>query len=161
MNPQNEAVSLLLRLPATTLADLGHALSEGALCHGFSSQSLIPLVGNQARAIDQALRTLNSDGSNQIAAGLLCQSLGRALAERDAVEGSVQLVISGPEVAGTPVIDTQTTIMSLFEEANEEVLISSYVFHDARKFFQRLAEKYDANPAFRITFFVDLSHRRD
>lgn len=161
MNEGNEAVSVLLGLPASTLGDLGNALSDGTLRHGFSSQSLLPFVGDQARGVDQALRALISTVSNQTAVALLCQSLGRALAERDAAERSVQLVLSGPEVAGTPVIDTQTTVMSLFEEASEEVLISSYVFHNACEFFQRLAEKYDANPAFRVTFLVDLSHRRD
>jgi phosphatidylserine/phosphatidylglycerophosphate/cardiolipin synthase-like enzyme len=58
-------------------------------------------------------------------------------------------------------MDTKTTVMSLFEEATEEVFITSYVFHEAAEFFALLAEKSDANPNFRVTFVVDLTHRRE
>ena len=51
-------------------------------------------------------------------------------------------------------------MLSLFEEAKEEVFISSYVFYQAADFFKILAEKLDADPRFQVTFVVDLSHRR-
>jgi phosphatidylserine/phosphatidylglycerophosphate/cardiolipin synthase-like enzyme len=161
MSAQDEAVGVLLRLPSTTLAELGRALSGGTLRHGFSRQALLPFAGDQAGEVEQALRSLAAAGFNLTTAALLCESLARALAERDATERSIQLVLSGPEVAGTPVVDTRTTVLSLFEEANEEVMISSYVFHEAAEFFQRLAEKHDADPNFRVTFIVDLTHRRE
>lgn len=161
MSAQDEAVGVLLRLPSTTLAELGRALSGGTLRHGFSRQALLPFAGDQSGEVEQALRGLAAAGFNLTTTAMLCESLGRALAERDAAERSIQLILSGPEVAGTPVVDTRTTVLSLFEEAAAEVLISSYVFHAAAEFFQRLAEKYDADPSFRVRFVVDLSHRRD
>lgn len=160
MSVQDEAVAVLLRLPSATLRELGRALSAGTLRHGFSRQSLLPFAGDQAGEVEQALRGI-TEGFDLPTLGLLCASLGRALAERDAAEGDTQLVLSGPEVAGTPVVDTRTTVLSLFEEAKEEVMISSYVFYEAAEFFRLLAEKHDASSAFRVTFFVDLSHRRD
>jgi hypothetical protein len=160
MNSNDEAISVLLRLPSSTLIELGRALSDGTLRHGFSPQTLLSFAGDQAKQVDQAFRNLMTSGFGIATAGLLCQGLGRALAERDQNERNVQLVLSGPEVPGTPVVDTRTTVMSLFEEACEEVLISSYVFHDAAEFFKRLAAKHDENPAFRVIFLVDLSHRR-
>jgi hypothetical protein len=51
--------------------------------------------------------------------------------------------------------------MRRFEEASEEVLITSCVFHEAAEFFTVLAEKGDANPGFRVTFVVDMPHRRE
>jgi phosphatidylserine/phosphatidylglycerophosphate/cardiolipin synthase-like enzyme len=86
--------------------------------------------------------------------------LAGALYERDKVEQSFQLVLSGPDVVGTPVVDAKTTVLSLFEEAKEEVFISSYVFYQAAEFFKILAAKLDADPGFHVTFLVDLSHHR-
>jgi phosphatidylserine/phosphatidylglycerophosphate/cardiolipin synthase-like enzyme len=161
VNAQDDAISTLLRLSASTLTDLGCALSDGTLRYGFSSQALLAFVGNHAASVDDALRALRSGGLNESGLGLFCRTLGRALSERDATERTIQLILSGPEVAGTPVVDTKTTVLSLFEEATKEVLISSYVFHEAAQFFERLAEKYDLNPTFRVTFLVDLSHLRE
>jgi len=161
MTTPHEAISALLGLPASTLSELGRAISHGTLRHGHSPQSLLPFVGERAQVIHQALRRLTDSGFTNATGGLLCESLGSALSERDAAERSIQLVLSGPELVGTPVMDTKTTVLSLFEEASEEVLITSYVFHEAAEFFKVLAEKVDANPGFRVTFVVDLTHRRE
>ncbi|MGE3312798.1 MAG: DISARM system phospholipase D-like protein DrmC, partial [Limisphaerales bacterium] len=158
---RQEAIAALLALPASTLNELGRAMSHGTLRHGHSRQSLLPFVGDRALATDQALRLLADLGFTNTSSGVLCEALGSALSERDTAERSIQLVLSGPELAGTPVMDTRTTVLSLFEEAAEEALITSFVFHDAAEFFSVLAEKADANPEFRVTFVVDLTHRRD
>lgn len=161
MTAQHEVMSALLALPAPTLTELGRALSHGTLRHGHSPQSLLPFVGERAQVIHEALRHLTDSGFTHATAGILCEGLGRALSERDAAERCIQLVLSGPEVAGTPVMDTQTTVLSLFEEASEEVLVTSYVFHEAAGIFKALAEKADAHPGFKVTFVVDLTHRRE
>jgi phosphatidylserine/phosphatidylglycerophosphate/cardiolipin synthase-like enzyme len=160
MNASYEATAVLLRLPAASLAALGAALESGTLRHGFSPKSLQPFCGDAAPAVEQALHHLSQTGFSTASAGILCQALGRALAERDVTERSLQLVLSGPEVVGTPVVDTKTTVLSLFQEAQQEVLITSYVFHQTAAFFSLLAQKHDADPAFRVTFIVDLTHSR-
>jgi len=160
MSEHSAAVSVLLRLPASTLTDLGRALDGGTLRHGFSFQSILSFAGEQANAVEQALRVFLAAGFTLKTLGIFCESLGTTLAERDAAERSITLVLSGPDVAGTPVVDTKTTVLSLFEEATEEVLITSYVFHEAAEFFAKLAEKHDKNPKFHVTFLVDLTHRK-
>lgn len=160
MSTCSEATSALMRLPAATLMALGSALESGTLRHGFSKQGLVPFCGEAANSVDPALRLLCASGFTTMTAGVLCQALGRAIAERDATERSIQLVLSGPEVVGTPVVDTKTTVLSLFEEARQEVLITSYVFHKAAGLFSLLAQKHDQNPNFRVTFVVDLTHSR-
>lgn len=161
MTTQHEAISALIGLPASTLIELGRAISHGTLRHGYSTQSLLPFVGERAQVVYQALRHLTDAGFTNITGGMLCESLGSALLERDTAERSIQLVLSGPELTGTPVMDTKTTVLSLFEEASEEVMITSYVFHEAAEFFKVLAGKADANANFRVTFVVDLTHRRE
>jgi phosphatidylserine/phosphatidylglycerophosphate/cardiolipin synthase-like enzyme len=160
MNAPADAVGTLLQLPAPALTEIGRALAGGILRHGFSAQSLAPFCGPSAVAVNDALRQLSAKEMSLASLGMLCEGLGRALAARDEVERNVQLVLSGPEVTGTPVVDTRTTVMSLFREAVSEVVIASYVFHEAAEFFQHLAEKHDANPEFRVVFLLDLTHRR-
>ena len=156
-----DPVGTLLRLPAPSLTEIGRALSDGVLRYGFSTQALTPFCGPIAAETNDSLQTLAKNGMSLATLGLFCVSLGRALAERDMVERSVELILTGPEVAGAPVVDTRTTVLSLFDEATEEVLISSYVFYEAAEFFRRVAEKHDTIPNFRVMFLVDLSHRRD
>lgn len=158
MSVRDDLMSVLIGLPASTLSQLGAALREGTLRHGFSVQTLFPLVGEAADIVDRTFCALISGGLDQHNLGLLCLGLGRALSERDAAERNIQLVLSGPEVQGTPVTDTKTTVLSLFEEATKEVLISSYVFHEAADLFRTLAAKFSTDEHFKVTFIADLSH---
>jgi phosphatidylserine/phosphatidylglycerophosphate/cardiolipin synthase-like enzyme len=160
MTGKEEAIEQLMRLPAAALKELGAALQEGILRHGFSEQSIFPFVGPHSGPVVDSLFSLQSLGCNSSILGIICAALGSALSRRDEAQNCIQLVLSGPEVTGFPVTDTKTTAMSLFEEAREEVLVTSYVFHEGAEFFQALAEKHDDDPNLRVTFIVDLSHRR-
>jgi phosphatidylserine/phosphatidylglycerophosphate/cardiolipin synthase-like enzyme len=48
----------------------------------------------------------------------------------------------------------------MFEEAREDVIVTSYVFYEARELLAPLAARCNANPDFRARFIVDLSHQR-
>ena len=111
MSLSGDPVATLLRLPATSLTEIGRALSDGVLHYGFSTQALTPFCGPIAAETNDSLRTLAKNGMSLTTLGLFCASLGRALAERDVVERSVELILTGPEVAGTPVVDTRTTVL--------------------------------------------------
>lgn len=160
MNSHDEAMDPLLRLPASALVELGNALSAGVLRYGFSNQTLYSLVGAEAENVERALTALCEESFSLAQMGVFCCGLGRALARREATERDIDLILSGPEVVGTPVVDTRTTVVSLFEQAQMEVIISSYVFHNALETFQSLACKHDADESFRVRFLVDLSHRQ-
>lgn len=160
MTTQDQAIESLMRLPAAALKELGSAFQEGVLRHGFSAQLLFPFAGKDSEVVTASLSLLCNLGCTTTTLGLICSAVGAALSKRDDAERCIQLVLSGPEVTGIPVVDTKTTVMSLFEEAREEVLITSYVFFEAAEFFQALAEKHDKNQNLRVTFIVDLSHRR-
>jgi hypothetical protein len=160
MNTQQEAISALFSIPAPSVCELGRALSHGTLRHGYSLQSLSPFVGERAPIIHQALKFLSELGHTSTSLGLLCEGVGNALLERDSTERSLQLILSGPELTGIPVMDTKTTVMSLFEEAVHDVLITSYVFYDAAEFFELLAKRHDSDKQLRVRFVVDLTHKR-
>jgi phosphatidylserine/phosphatidylglycerophosphate/cardiolipin synthase-like enzyme len=160
MTSSDEAISALLLLPTASLAAIASALIAGTLRYGFSQNSLQPFCGETSATVELALRHFTDSGLTIQNLSTLCHGLASALAERDAAERSIQLVLSGPEVIGTPVVDTKTTVLSLFEEAQQEVLITSYVFHKASEIFAPLAIKHDANPNLQVTFIVDVSHSR-
>lgn len=154
------AFDVLRGLGAARLRELGVALSTGILRHGFSSQSLAPFAGPGAAPLDHALKSLLATGFDHATLGILCQGMSTALAEKESHERNTQLILSGPGLPGVPVMDTRTTVQSLFREAQSEVLITSYVFHQAKEFFRELAVKHDAEPGFQVTFVVDISHRK-
>lgn len=160
MSTPHEATSALMQLPAETLSALGRALESGTLRYGYSKQGLTPFCGAVSGEVEQALKLLESSGFTTSNAGVYCQGLGMALSDRDASWNSLQLALSGPEVPGTPVIDTRTTVSALFEEAQHEVYISSYVFHKTADLFASLARKHDEDPGFKVIFVVDVTHSR-
>lgn len=160
MTSCQQATLALTRLPAATLTAMGRALESGTLRHGYSQQGLAAFCGAEAGSVEEALKFLEASGFAVSAVGVFCQGLGQALADRDDAERTVQLALSGPEVPGTPVVDTRTTVLALFEEAEREVWVTSYVFHKAANLFASLARKHDEDPSFKVTFVVDVTHSR-
>jgi phosphatidylserine/phosphatidylglycerophosphate/cardiolipin synthase-like enzyme len=69
-------------------------------------------------------------------------------------------VLSGPAVPGISVVSTPSMVRGLFEEAKNRVLVSSYVFHEAKDLLAPLAKRMDADPNFEVIFITDLSTRR-
>ncbi len=153
-------VDILLGLHARANGELGRALSEGTLRFGYSTISLRPLVGMQAADVGAAFSQLEKQGHSLASIALLCSALGLAQAERDAAIHGTQLAISGPDVPGIPVFNTQATVASLFSQAEQEVLMTSYVFHSAGEILRPLAQKHDENPNFRVRILLDLTHKR-
>lgn len=156
----NDAIHVLLGLHARANMELGRALSEGTLRFGYSQAALKPLVGAQAAEVCAAFSRLEADGHSLASVALVCRALGLAQAERDAAIHGTQLSISGPDVPGIPIFNTQATVASLFSQAEQEVLMTSYVFHSAGEILRPLAEKHDAEPKFRVRIVLDLTHKR-
>jgi len=85
--------------------------------------------------------------------------------ENQRLSDRVELVWSGPEVAGSMSRDTGVVVRDLFRGARTSVLISNYAFdrpvgdearERARGLFLPLAENMDRNPALRARMFVNV-----
>lgn len=151
---------ILLDLPATTLLELGNALTKGALRFGFSAGSLSPFAGSRSAELAAALQRFTDAGCSLGALGQMCFVLHDAAKRIESAEKSVFPTLSGPEVPGTPVTPTPMIVRALFEEAEHEVIVASYVFHQCADILAPLAEKMETLPDFRVRFIVDLSHQR-
>lgn len=150
----------LLDFPAHTLDALAHSFSHGAMKYGATLSGLSAHLGNQASELLPWFRALEGKGWNSMMLGEYLSALSFARLREEAVQSGVNLVFSGPEVQGSPVIDTPTMVRSLFNEATKDVLVASYVFHSASSLLDPLAKKLDTIPNFRVRFVVDLSHER-
>jgi len=69
------------------------------------------------------------------------------------------LVVSGLDVPGVPTADTYAVVQSLFQEAENEIVLAGYAFHNGKLLFERLAEQKRSRPHLRIIFHVDVPRR--
>lgn len=153
-------LSLLLKLPASTLKEIAEEFREGSLRHGISIGLLTPLVGSMAGSLAGVFHDLSNDGCTTSALAGFCEAMHVAKSRMEKIENDFYLTLSGLDVPGIPVVDTGTVVRSLFEEAKKEVLVSSYVFSHAKELLAPLAARMNANSDFRVRFVLDLTHQR-
>ena len=71
----------------------------------------------------------------------------------------LDLVLSGPEVAGIPTRDTAAVMHALVEKVQQEVILVGYAVHNGRKLFERLAERMQQLPALRVWFCLNIPRK--
>jgi phosphatidylserine/phosphatidylglycerophosphate/cardiolipin synthase-like enzyme len=153
-------LSIFLQFPASTLRECAQSLRGGSLRHGVTAGLLQPLFGSKAADVADQLGKLTSLGCPPPVLAALADALAASQSTTEDALRSVFPVLSGPSVPGVPVIATPTIVRGLFEEAMSKVLVSSYVFHDAKDLLAPLADRMDADPEFDVTIITDLSHAR-
>lgn len=153
-------LSLLMNLPSATLTEMAESLRAGALRHGVTAGTLGKYAGGLAGDLAAGMRAMMQEGCSTEALAAICGVLAGAKRRVERLEEDTFLVLSGPDVAGTTVVDTATVVRTLFAEARRRVLISSYVVFDSDDLLAPLAERMAADPAFEVRFIVDLSHQR-
>ena len=71
----------------------------------------------------------------------------------------LQLVMSGPQVAGLERRDTSVVVSDLFRNARESVLIAGYAVYQGRRVFNELAKRMDELPGLEVRMFLDISRK--
>lgn len=155
-----EPLDSLFDLPESTLLNLAEAFESGPLKHGISTQVLTPFVGKRSAEFALIFIELLESGVTTLVLGRICRAFAAGRALIDSSDQDLFLTLSGPEVAGTPVVDTATVVQALFNEAKTDVILASYVFSHARELLSPLSEKHDADDSFRVRIITDLSHQR-
>jgi hypothetical protein len=139
---------------------LAESLDSGSLRHGISTGLLAPFTGERTAKITEALKGLQAEGTTMRGIAEVCRCLAKARKDIEASTDDTYLTLSGPPVEGIPVVSTPTVVRALFEEARKDVLVTSYVFYDAKELLAPLAARCNGDPQFRVRFIVDLSHQR-
>ena len=158
--PPQHAVEDLLNLPAASLKSLAEALESGPLRVGISPGLLAPYIGADAERMAGIFHSLRAGGCGSDTRAGICRGFYAAKSRMETAGRDLYLTLSGPDVHGTPVVDTGTVARSLFQEAVEQVTICSFVIYPIPDFFTTLAEKMAAKKNFRVRFIVDIAHER-
>ena len=150
----------LLELPAASLKSLAEAFESGPLQKTFSAGLIAPYVGPDSEWATSIFTMLKSGGCGGSALAEICRGLYAAKNRIESSEKNLYIALSGPEVHDIPVVDTATVVRSLFQEAEREVSICSFVIYPIPGFFTPLVQKMAANSDFKVRFIVDVSHER-
>ncbi len=71
----------------------------------------------------------------------------------------MDLVWSGPEVAGLESRETGAVVRELFARARRSLLVACYAIHGGRDLFRILAERMDREPGLQVRLVVDIKRK--
>ncbi|UKO98350.1 DISARM system phospholipase D-like protein DrmC [Nostoc sp. UHCC 0870] len=149
-----------LQLSRPTLLKLATALENGRLSPPFLISAIINYVpATLSQIVVDELNHLTGEG---VKCSYIAYTLRLLAAERSAsqqIRDRIELVWTGPEVTGSQSRDTSVVVRELFSKAKKSVLISSFAIdkgEKARKLFQVLAERMDANPELYVQMFLNI-----
>src|SRR5690349_2467677 len=150
--------TFLASLTDSSLTALATAVEAGWLSGGSPDSAFASIAGEQGATVARWLLTLfEDDGFTPCQAAKLIRAIiaGR---RRDQILVP-DLVVSGPDIPGVPTADTYAVVQSLFQEAQNEIVLAGYAFHNGRLLFERLMEQQKLRPRLRIIFHVDVPRR--
>jgi hypothetical protein len=150
----------LLTLPPSELRALAASLRTGRLTAPYSVSSLGRFFTETvATSVTASLQSLAESGMQPSAAAHTLELLASAISERPPVVDLVDLVMTGPPVAGQENRDTSVVVSDLFRQAEESILIAGYAVYQGRKVFHSLAERMVARPALKVRMFLDIQRK--
>ena len=153
----NPADTILASLPDTALLGLATAVEAGWLSGSSPDSTFASIAGENGTAIGTWLTSLENEAFAPAQIARLLHSIV-ASRHRDRVLVP-DLVVSGPDVPGVPTADTYAVVQSLFQEAQNEIILAGYAFHNGKLLFERLAEQKLLRPQLRIIFHVDVPRK--
>lgn len=144
------------RANAADLLALARRLREGRLSRPFSTSTL-QLAGMDAKAAT-FLASLG-DTDPLVIAWLLERLATERKQASDSYADVARLVWSGASEGEQATRDTSVVLDGLFSNAERQVLIATYVIHDGRTVFARLAERLRQRPQIAVELYVNLPSR--
>ena len=153
----NTSDAILSSLSDAALQALATAVEAGWLSGGSPDSAFSSVAGENGAVVGTWLTSLENAAFTPSQTARLLRSIvaGR---HRDRVLVP-DLVVSGPDVPGVPTADTYAVVQSLFQEAQNEIVLAGYAFHNGKLLFERLAEQKRLRPQLRIIFHVDVPRR--
>jgi phosphatidylserine/phosphatidylglycerophosphate/cardiolipin synthase-like enzyme len=148
----------LLDLPMHLRQRLASALRSGLLGPPYAVTPVRSVVnaGGASQAISEALAALDKRG---VTAPAIAELLG--IADRVAARAPrLDLVWSGPTVAGLHARNTRRVYEELLGSAQRSVWASTYAFFDGPSAFEVLAKRMDAKPGPHVTLLLNVQRKR-
>ncbi|MBA3354773.1 MAG: hypothetical protein H0U18_02300 [Pyrinomonadaceae bacterium] len=151
---------VLNELSRQSLRALAASLRDGPLSSGLTRYPLQQISGSRASELEKCLKFLAEAGMTSSQVALLVEAVEDATADTPNLSDVVDLVLSGPEVAGVPTSDTLAILRRLIDEATSEVLLVGYAVHQGKQVFGRLAARMDEKPELRVWLCLDISRKQ-
>jgi phosphatidylserine/phosphatidylglycerophosphate/cardiolipin synthase-like enzyme len=85
--------------------------------------------------------------------------LASAVSGHSPVEDLVDLVMTGPPVAGQEKRDTGVVVSDLFRQAEETILIAGYAVYQGQRVLHALAQRMVERPTLRTRMFLDIQRK--
>lgn len=152
-----EATRILAQLPADQLATIADAVQNQWITLHSSPIAIASLVGNCAPIVTAAFTALRQNGFNETQSAILLEAISAAKKAEIDHQTQADIVISGPDVPGIPTAATEAVVQSLFQEAQTEILLAGYAFHNAKLILEPLAKRLQTKPALSVILHVDIS----
>jgi phosphatidylserine/phosphatidylglycerophosphate/cardiolipin synthase-like enzyme len=137
---------------AGTLRRLADAFRSGQLGPQTSAFSISKIAAAPQAVVDEVVR-LQAEGISPNHLTLLLEA-NAAVAEARAGHVDAQLVWTGPESQTAQSRDTSVVVQELFGHARRDVLVSTFVVHQAAVVFAPLARRMDELSDLRARLFV-------
>lgn len=151
---------VLNELSVQSLRALAASLHDGALSSGITRYPLQQISGSRAVELETCLKFLSESTMSTRQIALLVKAVADARADTPNFSDLVDLVLSGPEVAGVPTSDTFAIMRRMIDEATSEVLLVGYAVHQGKRVFERLAVRMDEQPSLRVWLCLDISRKQ-
>ncbi|HEX8199118.1 MAG TPA: DISARM system phospholipase D-like protein DrmC [Isosphaeraceae bacterium] len=150
----------LCRLTDEDLRQLAAALRSGRLSPPFSGIVLgrtlsLPL----GEVIAQGLQRLADEGLRPEHMARAIEVLRLDRAPRPPPEDAIELVWTGPEVAGITNRDTSAVVRDLFSVARHRVMVAGYAIYQGHFVVHARAGRMDQDSALRVTIYLDVRGR--
>jgi phosphatidylserine/phosphatidylglycerophosphate/cardiolipin synthase-like enzyme len=149
--------NLLKHLPRAKLQAL-----SGEIQHGIREGKLRELLGDDlVRGFLAKIEPMLKSGWNP---GLLSEAImgmAVALEARPEADELLELVLTNPEDCDPPARDTRAVLLSLFGEAQRELLIVGYALDHSEFLLKPLAERLGMAPGLKVRFCLELHKPRE
>jgi len=147
----------LLDLETSTLEALAAAAQRGELDTP-TTLNLQPYIPAPLR--DEVVAEINAaraQGLTSPGLVMLLTTLVRDRERRAVSHPRVDLVWSGPDLAGDFTRDTRVVVHELFRKARKRVIVSTYALHQGQDLFAPLHKAMTAHPDMKVTLFLDIA----
>jgi len=147
----------LLQLADADLVEIIRALKSNRLEGPYSPPAIGRVVNSpHADSVATELQKLADQGFSPGNLAVLLEVALKARGQRTPAEDLIDLVISGPEAAGTSNRDTSVVVHELFAHATESVMVAGYAVYQGQQLFQALADRMTKIPSLNVRMYLDI-----
>jgi hypothetical protein len=154
-------MAVIHKLTLHSLKSLASSLRDGTLSSGITTHTLQQIAGPLSIELEDWLKELLSSGMSFLHIARIVDAVIETREISPDPMVLFDLVLSGPDLAGSPTSDTAAVVRTLIEEATTEVILVSYAIHNGERLFKPLADKMEKIASLQVVFYLDIPRKRN